>query len=87
VDVVIRYDPVVVEGGEIFAFPDFYRRNAIHNETVYQALLAAGYDVSQVDHADVRAFVERTRDLRAPLVVSLADAFKGRVTASSARAR
>jgi murein L,D-transpeptidase YcbB/YkuD len=75
IEVVIRYDPVVVEKGEIFAYPDIYNRNAVHSESVYQALVAAGYDVSKVEHTDVRRFVDRARGLRAPLVVKLDEAF------------
>jgi murein L,D-transpeptidase YcbB/YkuD len=79
VQVVIRYDPVVVERAEIFAYPDFYSRNAIHTEGVYQALLAAGYDISTVDHEDVRKFVERARGTKAPLVLKLDEVFSGRL--------
>lgn len=75
IEVVIRYDPIVVEGREVFAYPDIYDRNAIHTESVYQALLAAGYDVSAVDHEAVRQFVERARDQRAPVVERLDEAF------------
>jgi murein L,D-transpeptidase YcbB/YkuD len=79
VDLVVRYDPVVVDRGEIFAYPDIYRRNAVHSEGVYQALLAAGYDVSGVAHEDVQAFVQRARDLRAPLVLRLDEVFPGQL--------
>lgn len=79
VDVTIRYDPIVVEGSEIFAYPDIYNRNALHTEAVYQALLTAGYDVSQVDHGDVREFVDEARGHKVPVVMKLDDVFKGRV--------
>jgi murein L,D-transpeptidase YcbB/YkuD len=75
VDVVIRYDAVVVEGSEIFVYPDIYEYGAIHTESVYQALLAAGYDVSRVDHQDVRQFVERAKGHKAPYVVKLEEVF------------
>lgn len=75
IQVVLRYDPVVVEKGEIFAYPDIYSRNAIHSESVYQALLAAGYDVSRVDHAVVRQFVDSAKGLKVPLIVKLDELF------------
>jgi hypothetical protein len=77
IEVVIRYDPIVVERGEIFAYPDIYDRKAIHSENVYQALMQAGYDVSQVSHDEVRRFVDRAQGLRAPLVVRLDEVFTG----------
>jgi murein L,D-transpeptidase YcbB/YkuD len=79
IEVVVRYDPIVVEKSEIFAYPDIYGRNAIHSENVYQALLAAGYDVSAVDPADVRSFVQRARGHRVPFVLKLDEAFGGRL--------
>jgi murein L,D-transpeptidase YcbB/YkuD len=79
VEVVIRYDAVVVDRSEIFVYPDIYDRNAIHSESVYQALLAAGYDVSGVDHADVMRFVDRTRGQRAPVVMKLDEVFGSRL--------
>src|SRR5690606_4632018 len=79
VEVVIRYDPVVVDRSEIFVYPDIYSRNAIHSEGVYQALMAAGYDVSGVDHDDVRRLVDEARDQRAPVVMKLDDVFGDRL--------
>jgi murein L,D-transpeptidase YcbB/YkuD len=79
IEVVVRYDPIVVEKSEIFAHPDIYGRNAIHTENVYQALMAAGYDVSAVDPADVRRFVDRARGHRVPFVLKLEEAFGGRL--------
>ena len=61
VTLVIRYNPVVVEAGELRIYPDIYERHAIHSEAVYQALLAAGYDVSAVDPTSVRTIVERAK--------------------------
>lgn len=83
VDVTIRYDPVVVEGSEIFAYPDIYNRKAIHTEGVYQALLSAGYDVSQVNHDDVRRYVDRVQGQKAPVVIKLDEAFGGRLAVAS----
>ena len=67
----IRYRPVVVEGDELVAYPDIYRRRAIHTEAVMQALLEAGYEVSGLEPADVRTFVERARSSREPVRMSL----------------
>ncbi len=77
IDVTIRYDLVVVDRSEIFAYPDIYNRNRIHSESVYQALLAAGYDISEVDGADVRRFVDSARGIQAPLVMKLDEVFGG----------
>jgi murein L,D-transpeptidase YcbB/YkuD len=75
VEVVIRYDPVVVENQQIRVYPDLYKRNAIHAEAVYQALLAAGYDTGTVRGEDVQKFVQRARQSRTTFAVSLSEAF------------
>lgn len=75
IEVSIRYDMVTVERSEIYAYPDIYGRNSLHTENVYQALLAAGYDVSGLDHQDVRDFVESARGLKVPLIVKLDEVF------------
>lgn len=79
IEVVIRYDQIAVEREEIFAYPDIYGRNSIHVESVYQALLRAGYDVSGIDHEDVRRYVERAKGQRVPLVLKLDEVFRGKV--------
>lgn len=83
IELTIRYDPIVVEKSEIFAYPDIYHRGAIHSEGVYQALIAAGYDVSEVDFQDVRDFVDRARDQAAPVVMKLDDAFSGKLAVAA----
>jgi lipoprotein-anchoring transpeptidase ErfK/SrfK len=75
IPVVIRYEPVVVDDGEILVYPDVYRRNAIHVEGVYQALMAAGYDVAALDMREVRAFVDRVRNRRDLYRVPVTEAF------------
>ncbi|HEX2092475.1 MAG TPA: L,D-transpeptidase [Longimicrobiaceae bacterium] len=67
----IRYEPVVVENGELRIYPDVYRRGRIHTEAVYQALLAAGYDPSALDRAAVRDLLARARSTRGVFVVNL----------------
>lgn len=83
IPVEIRYDPVAVEGSEIFAYPDIYNRNSLHSESVYQALMAAGYDVATVDHDDVRRFVEKARGQKAPVVMKLDEVFNGRLVSAA----
>jgi murein L,D-transpeptidase YcbB/YkuD len=80
----VRYDPVEVANGELRVHPDIYRRDAIHPEGVYQALMAAGYDVSNVELRDVRRLVEAAKDRDATYVVALSEAFGGTVAANAA---
>jgi murein L,D-transpeptidase YcbB/YkuD len=75
IPVVIRYEPVVVDNGKIFVYPDVYSRNAIHVEGVYQALMAAGYEVAALDMREVRAFVDRAKNRKALFQVPVAEAF------------
>lgn len=82
VTLVIRYEPVVVEGDEIVIYPDIYRRRAIHAEAVYQALLAAGHDVSAVQRREVDALLTRAEAATGVLRVTVGDAF-----AEASRAR
>jgi murein L,D-transpeptidase YcbB/YkuD len=77
VTLVVRYDPVVVEGGELRIYPDIYDRHAVHSEAVYQALLAAGYDVSGVDLASVRAVLKQAKGRKAVLRLPLETALGG----------
>ena len=75
----VRYDAVVVERGEIFAYPDIYSRSAINTEAVYQALMLAGYDVTNLQPADVRAYIDRVKGQNVPVVTKVDDAFRSRV--------
>ncbi len=79
----IHYTPVVVDRSEIFIYPDIYDRNSIHSESVYQALMLAGYDVSEVEYDDVRRLVDRAKGQRAPVVLKLEDAFRGGLALAS----
>lgn len=79
IPVTIRYDPVEVQGGEILVYPDVYDRNALHTESVYQALIRAGYDVSALDLADVRRFVEKAKGQKVPVVTRIDEAFEARI--------
>lgn len=76
----IRYDPVVVEDGKLVVYPDVYRRNAVHAEGVYQALVRAGYEVGTIPFEQVRGLVERARGRRDVYTVRLDEAF-GRIAA------
>lgn len=75
IDVTVRYDPVEVQGSEIYVHPDIYGRNALHTESVYQALMRAGYDISALDSDEVRRFVERARGQKVPLITRVDEAF------------
>ncbi len=79
ISLTVRYDPVVVENGEIFVYPDIYSRRAIHSEAVYQALLAAGYDVTHLEPAEVRSYIERVKDQKVPVITRVEEAFTSRL--------
>ena len=74
VTLVIRYDPVVVEDEVLAVYPDIYRRG-IHTESVYQALLAGGFDVSGVTPREVSALLGRVRGAAKVVRVPLREAF------------
>lgn len=75
IDLTVRYDAIVVENGEIFVYPDIYERNAINSEAVYQALLAAGYDVRNLAPADVRSYIEDVKGQKVPVITKVDEAF------------
>ncbi|HVH12682.1 MAG TPA: L,D-transpeptidase [Longimicrobium sp.] len=77
VPLVIRYEPVVIEGGSLTVYPDVYDRSRIHTESVIQALLAAGYDAGSVDRAQIRAVLQRARQTEGTFTVRVEDAFRG----------
>ena len=77
VPLMLRYDPVVVEGDELRIYPDVYERSRIHTESVIQALLAAGYDAASIDRQQIRAVLHRAADAEGAYTVRLADAFRG----------
>lgn len=77
VPLVIRYDPVVVEGEELKVYPDVYERSRIHTEAVIQALLTAGYDAASIDRQQIRAVLRRAGDAEGVFSVRVADAFTG----------
>jgi murein L,D-transpeptidase YcbB/YkuD len=82
VPLTIRYDPIVVENGNLRIYPDFYGYHAIHTEAVYQALIAAGYDVKNVKMGDVQKLVKRAKEAKSTFAVPLSEAFGGAVVAS-----
>lgn len=81
VQLVIRYDPVVVQDGELRIYPDVYRRNRVHVEAVFQALLAAGYDTGNLDPAAVQRLVRSARGRTETVTHRLSDALAGLVPA------
>jgi murein L,D-transpeptidase YcbB/YkuD len=85
VPLVIRYDPVVVADGELRIYPDLYRRNRIHAEAVYQALMQAGYDPTPVDRSAVAQVLERAKGSKAVYRIGLREAFGAGLVALSAQ--
>lgn len=77
VPLVIRYEPVVIEGDELTVYPDVYDRSRIHTEGVIQALLAAGYDARSIDRQQIRAVLRRAEQAEGTFTVKVADAFTG----------
>jgi murein L,D-transpeptidase YcbB/YkuD len=73
----IRYQPIVVQGGELRIYPDVYQRSRIHTEGVIQALLAAGYDGASLDRAQIRRVLARAEDAAGVFTVPLTEAFAG----------
>lgn len=75
VELTIRYEPIVVEDGNLRVFPDVYDRNRVHTEGVIQALLSAGYDVRGLDRQQIRAVLARAARARGTFSVPVAEAF------------
>ncbi|MGH7457540.1 MAG: L,D-transpeptidase [Longimicrobiaceae bacterium] len=72
----IRYQPVVVEDGDLVIYPDIYGWGRIHAEGVYQALLAAGVDPAGVARSRIRAVLEAAGEAQGEVYrVSLEEAF------------
>lgn len=87
VDVVIRYDPIVVEDGMLQIHPDIYGYNRIHVEGVYQALLTAGYEVNGIDRAHVRDLLATAAKEKGTFSAVVAELFPGARLATSAADR
>lgn len=77
VPLALRYDPIEIENGELRIYPDVYERSRVHTEGVIQALLAAGYEASSIDRAQVRAVLRRAAAAEGTYTVRLAEAFSG----------
>jgi murein L,D-transpeptidase YcbB/YkuD len=75
IEINIRYDAVEVTGSEIFVYPDIYSMNRLHSESVYQALMRAGYSPDNIDYTEVRRLIDRAQGLKAPLVMKLDEVF------------
>lgn len=84
VPLTIRYMPVVIEGDELLVYPDLYGRRALHAESVYQALLAAGYNVRDVERGAVDELLNRASQQEGVYRVRVDD-FYGRAVAVSQR--
>ncbi|HWK90453.1 MAG TPA: L,D-transpeptidase [Longimicrobium sp.] len=75
VPLVIRYEPIVVEGASLKVYKDFYDRSRIHTEGVIQALLGAGYDGASLDRAAIRALLRRAQEAEGTFTIRLTEAF------------
>jgi len=73
----IRYDPIVVRGDSVHVYPNIYKYNAVHSEAVYQALMAAGYDIKGVKREDMQRLVTRAKDTRTAFSMPISRAFVG----------
>ena len=73
----IRYDPIVVRGDSVHVYPNIYKYNAVHSEAVYQALMAAGYDIKGVKREDMQRLITRAKDTRTAFSMPIARAFVG----------
>lgn len=87
VEVVIRYDPIVVEDGTLRIYPDIYKYQRIHTEGVFQALVAAGYSVNGLDRGVVRDVLARAAKEKGTFSAKLADLFPDAQLAASEPAR
>ena len=84
IPVTIRYDVETIEDGELRVYPDIDKYNSLHTEAVYQALMAAGYDINRVDRDDVVRLVERGRKSKGTLTIKVEEAFGREVAAAPA---
>ncbi len=82
VPVVIRYEPVTVVDGELRIYPDLYDRRALHMESVYQALMAAGYNVRAVDQTAVADLLKRAAKHKGIYRVKVEEVFGSAVAVS-----
>ncbi|CAN5881488.1 hypothetical protein BH23GEM7_BH23GEM7_23240 [soil metagenome] len=71
----IHYSPVVVHDGELQVHPDLYGRRAVHVESVFQALLAAGYDPGAVQRSAVQDVLKRAQGQKGVFRVKLDEVF------------
>jgi murein L,D-transpeptidase YcbB/YkuD len=83
VEVVIRYEPIVVENGELRIYPDIYRYNRIHGEGVVQALMGAGYSVDGLDRKAVNELLARAARQKGTFRISVVEAFPNATLAAS----
>ena len=77
VSLTIRYDPIVVRGDSVHVYPNIYKYNAVHSEAVYQALMAAGYDIKAVKREDVQRLVTRATTTKTSFSMPVSRAFVG----------
>jgi murein L,D-transpeptidase YcbB/YkuD len=85
VKLVIRYEPIAVENGELRIYPDLYGYNRHHAEGVLQALMRAGYQVDEIDSNAVRDVLARASKEKGTFSVRVDEVFPRAVAAGSAR--
>jgi hypothetical protein len=73
----IRYEPIVARGDSLHVFKDVYERGRLHTEGVVQALIGAGYDVSNFDRAAARRVLADAAEAEGVHTVSIDRAFPG----------
>jgi hypothetical protein len=83
VEVVIRYEPIVVENGELRIYPDIYKYNRIHGEGVIQALMAAGYDIRGIDRQAINELLSRASRQKGTFQTTVAEAFPNATLAAA----
>jgi hypothetical protein len=77
VPLMLRYDPIVIRGGDLVIYKDLYSRSRVHTEAVIQALIAAGYDPASADRDEVRSVLTQAAAATGTFVIKLDLAFTG----------
>jgi murein L,D-transpeptidase YcbB/YkuD len=84
VQVIIRYDPIAVEEGQLRIYPDLYGYNRHHSEGVFQALVRAGYRVDEIDMGAVRDVLARASKQKGTFSIPVDEAFPRAIAVGAA---
>jgi murein L,D-transpeptidase YcbB/YkuD len=84
IELVVRYDPIVVEDGTLRIYEDLYGYHRIHTEGVYQALVQAGYDVRGLERGAVQDVLARAQRASGTFTAPLGEVFPGVTVAAQA---